>query len=220
MFSVHVQTQWLARKPSATAWMAGAFAIAFALAAATLMILGVDGHAFVIALRVTGRWSFLLFWLAFTAGPIATLFGPSYRPLAQRSRAFGLAYAAAQLVHVSLLVWLYATSPKPPVPQSVLVFFGIGIVFTYLLAALSFTAVTRRLDPLLVGVLRTVGVYYIFYAFVRDLARNPFHEGALDLLAYLPFMALIGAAIVLRVAAWAKKALLFFEKKNQKTFAN
>jgi hypothetical protein len=55
---------------------------------------------------------------------------------------------------------------------------------------------------------------------VRDLARNPFHEGALDLLAYLPFMALIGAAIVLRVAAWAKKALFFFEKKNQKTFAN
>ncbi len=127
--------------------------------------------------------------------------------MASQGREFGLSYAAAQAVHVALLVWLYSTAAKPPVPSSVLVFFGVGVFWTYLLAALSFRAVADTFDPRVVRVLRTVGVYYIGFAFFEDLARNPLNGGWLDLLLYLPFTALIGVALALRLAAMLRRQL-------------
>jgi hypothetical protein len=56
-------------------------------------------------LRLTARWSFLLFWLAYTGGAMATIFGPTFKPIAMRVRELGLPYAAAQLVHLGLVVW-------------------------------------------------------------------------------------------------------------------
>ena len=81
-----------------------AFGIALVLAAAVLAIKGVDAKSLVIALRLTARWSFLLFWVAYAGGAMATLFGPALEPLARRGREFGLAYAAAQLIHLGLVV--------------------------------------------------------------------------------------------------------------------
>ncbi len=188
-------------------WIQIALCGALALAIVTLLLAGTSGDGVFLALRVTGRWSFLWFWLAFSVGAMATLFGPALRPLASQGREFGLSYAAAQAVHVALLVWLYCTAAKPPVPPSVLVFFGVGIFWTYLLAALSFRSIADPFDPRLVRVLRTIGVYYIMFAFFKDLARNPLKGGWLDIVLYLPFTALIGVALALRVAAMLRRQL-------------
>jgi hypothetical protein len=55
-----------------------------------------------VALQATARLSFVLFWPAYSAAALAALFGPSFQPLRRRVREFGLAFAAAHLVHLEL----------------------------------------------------------------------------------------------------------------------
>src|SRR3954451_20057817 len=86
-----------------TIWMSAAFGTAFGLAAITLAISGTGTTGLTRALRVTARFSFLLFWLGYTGGALKTLFGPSFQPIAWRGRDFGLAFAAAHLVHIGLV---------------------------------------------------------------------------------------------------------------------
>jgi hypothetical protein len=58
------------------------------------LIEAVDPHDRVaVALRVTARGSFVLFWLAYAAGAMATLWGPPFTGLARHGREFGLAFA-------------------------------------------------------------------------------------------------------------------------------
>lgn len=59
------------RPTTALSWMAAAFLIALASAIAVLAIFGAEERGTVIALRVTARWSFLLFWLAYTGSATA-----------------------------------------------------------------------------------------------------------------------------------------------------
>lgn len=185
--------------------IAAAFAVEFFLAAAVLGVFGTGERGLFIALRATARWSFLVFWLAYAGGALATLLGPGFRPIAERGRQFGLAFAAAHLVHAGLVAWLYAVSPKPPVPASSLIFFGVGLFWTYLLAFFSIGSFSRWLGPSAWRILRTIGVEYIAFAFFVDFARNPFHGGLRNLAAYLPFLALALAGWALRLAAWARR---------------
>jgi hypothetical protein len=60
----------------AVVWMVGSFLIAAAAAATVVGIFGAADHGIVLALRITARWSFLLFWLAYSGGALATLCGP------------------------------------------------------------------------------------------------------------------------------------------------
>jgi len=71
------------------------------------------GEKLGVALRATARWSFLLFWLAYAGGALATLFGPKFQALAHRGRDFGLSFASAHLVHLGLVARLYYVSPSP-----------------------------------------------------------------------------------------------------------
>jgi hypothetical protein len=88
---------------STALWMTVSFVVATALAA--VVFEAVDPHDRVaVALRVTARWSFVLFWLAYAAGAMATLWGPPFTGLARHGREFGLAFASAQLVHVGLIL--------------------------------------------------------------------------------------------------------------------
>jgi hypothetical protein len=92
--------------PVAAAWMGSAFCAALGLAALTLATLGPGEHGTLVALKVTARFSFLLFWLAYAAGAMTTLFGPAFEPLKRCGREFGLAFASAHLVHLGLVAWL------------------------------------------------------------------------------------------------------------------
>src|ERR1700739_2690181 len=59
--------------------MGAAFLIAFVLAIIVLAVFGAGEHGTDLALRVTARWSFLLFWLAYAGRAMAWLCGPRAR---------------------------------------------------------------------------------------------------------------------------------------------
>jgi hypothetical protein len=186
------------------AWMLSAFAVALAVAGVTLAARGSGEEGTLLALRLTARWSFLWFWAAYTAGAWAALFGPRLRTVAARAREFGLAFAAAHLTHVALVVWLYQIAVRPP-GRGTLEFFAVAVLFTYLLALLSFRRFASRLTPRALLVIRTVGVEYILLAFLVDFAKEPFRLTVGYLLSYGAFLALCVLAYVLRVTALVRR---------------
>ena len=99
--------------PAVAVWMGSAFCAALVLAALVLGALGPGVHGTLVALKVTGRFSFLLFWPAYTAGAMTTLFGPAFEPLKRRGREFGLAFASAHLVHLGLVAWITYIGAAP-----------------------------------------------------------------------------------------------------------
>jgi hypothetical protein len=191
----------LSRKPNAGAWMGAAFGAALVLAVVVLALMGNEHRGVVMALRATGRLSYLLFWPAYAGGALARLFGPSFAPIAQRARCFGLAFAAAHLVHIGLVVRLYQISPEPPVSDSIFLFFAIAVAWTYLLALLSFAPLSQAIGRTWWRILRTVGLEYIAFAFFFDFVIGPLRGGLKHPLAYLPFAALAVAGPVLRLGA-------------------
>jgi hypothetical protein len=97
------------RRDSTIFWMTASFLVAAGLAATVFG--AVDARDRVgVALRVTARWSFLLFWLAYTGRAMSTLWGPPFNRLARYGREFGLAFASAHLVHVGIIL---GTEPAP-----------------------------------------------------------------------------------------------------------
>jgi hypothetical protein len=198
------------RKSIPELWMGVAFGVALALAVAVLAVKGTDANSIGVALRVTARWSFLLFWVAYTGGPMATLFGPALAPLARRGREFGLAFAAAHLVHIGLVIWLYRILNHLPLSGPASVFFAIGIVWTYLLATLSFGGLSEALGPRYWRWLRFLGMNYILLAFARDFVPSVIHSGIAHqelwhAVEYVPFAAMSVAAPVLIFAATARR---------------
>lgn len=183
-------------------WMAMSFCVALAI----VLVIGLgvhSGHKLGLALRATARWSFLLFWLASAGGALATLFSPRFQALAQHARDFGLSFASAHLVHLGLVAWLYYSFVGPP--RASLIFFGIAVFWTYLLALLSMRRLAAMLGTRICRILRTLGVEYISIAFLVDFAKNPFQNGIMHFIAYLPFLALAVAGPLLRLAAVAKR---------------
>jgi hypothetical protein len=187
-------------------WMGTAFAIALAITVSVLVLHGTDNKSVRLALELTARWSFLLFWLAYTGGALATLFGWAF--LAGRGREFGLAFAAAHLVHVGLVIWLGIIMGRVPLSGGLLLFFLIGLLFTYLLALLSFGG-AKALGPLWPP-LRFVGMNYILIAFARDfvlpvLYPKPAQYNVAHFIAYAPFAIASVAAPLLVLAAMARR---------------
>jgi len=184
--------------------MGVAFVGALALVIPIIHLVADPKEQLSLALRVTARWSFLWFWLASTGSALATLFGPTFKGLAQRGRDFGLAFASAHLVHLGLVAWMLYRSGTP-FPQSVPLLFGIGVVWVYLLALLSVRSLSAMLAPKIWRTLRIVGIEYITFAFLVDFAKNPSERGLGHLVAYWPFLILTIAAPLLRLAAAAKR---------------
>lgn len=196
-----------ANKPHVALWMGGAYLGSLAIAGLALAAFGHGVHGTTFGLQLTARWSYLFFILAYVGGPLATLFGPGFQRLARRGRELGLAFASAHLTHLCLVVWLYYISPKPPIPQSAALYFGIAAVLTYLLALFSISSLLAKLPASLWWGLRTLGMDYIALAFLRDfLGASAFSGSFLHFLAYLPFVATGLAAALIRIAAYTKKA--------------
>ena len=191
----------------ARVWMIGALLGALALAGAVLAGYGTGPEGIGQAVRYTARWSFLFFWLSYTGGAMAILFGPAFIGLARQARALGLAFATALQVHIGLVVWLGVVIGQIPLQGGLLWFFLAALFFTYLLALLSFGNGMRNLGrvwrPLLF-----LGTTYVLIAFGRD-----FVLGALDqktqhwlyAAEYVPFAVLSLIAIPLRLAAFLRR---------------
>jgi hypothetical protein len=195
------------RHDPAWIWMIGAFGGALALAVAVLAVYGTGPDGLRLGVRITARWSFLFFWLSYAGGALAILFGPAFAELARQARALGLAFATALVVHIGLVVWLGVVIGQIPLQGGLLWFFLVALLFTCLLALMSFGIGIRRLGPLWRPVL-LLATTYILIAFGRD-----FVLGALDRKAqqwlyaveYLPFALLSVIAIPLRLAAFLRQ---------------
>lgn len=188
-------------RDTAAWWMGSAFCAAFVLMAGVLAILGVGERGTDAALAATARLSFLLFWAAYAGSALAALFGPMFQPLKHRAREFGLAFAAAHTVHIGLVAWLCWIGATPGI--SVFVFFGIALVWTYLLALFSLGNLQRALGPRLWWALRTLGMNYIALAFFVDFVKFPLYGGVKHAVEYWPFAILAVGGPLLRLSAQA-----------------
>jgi hypothetical protein len=186
--------------------MLSALAVALVIAAAALTVRGAGEAGTILGLRLTARWSYLWFWSAYTAGAWSARLGARLASLAPRARDFGLGFAAAHLVHVALVLWLYRIAAHPPGVRT-LAFFGVAVVFTYLLALLSFRRPAAWLPQRALALFRTVGVEYIALAFLVDFARDPLRLTVGHALGYGVFLALGVLGYALRVAALVRRGL-------------
>jgi hypothetical protein len=185
--------------------MAAAFSVAL-LIVIVIRLHAPPAHRVDAALRATARWSFAWFWLASTGGALTALFGSRFRPIAQHARDFGLAYASAHVVHLSLVAWVLYGSVTA-FDQTALIFFGIGVFWTYLLALLSIKSLAARVNPTLLRILRIVGVEYIGVVFLVDFSKHLFETGLYSLLYYLPFQLLAVAGPLLRLTVLLRRWL-------------
>jgi hypothetical protein len=197
------------RHDPAWIWMIGAFGGALALAVAVLAVYGTGPDGLRLGVRITARWSFLFFWLSYTGGAMAILFGPAFAELARQARALGLAFATALAIHIGLVVWLGVVIGQIPLQGGLLWFFLVALFFTGLLALMSFGIGIRRLGPLWRPLL-LLATTYILIAFGRDFVLGALDQKAqqwLYAVEYLPFALLSLIAIPLRLAAFLRQRL-------------
>ena len=183
-------------KPNAARWMGGAFIVAALTAGLVLAIHGAGKPGTLEALTATARISFLLFWLAYVGGALATLFGPAFQSLNWCGRELGLAFASAHTVHVGLVAWLCWIGATPV--TRVFIFFGIALVCMYLLALCSIASVRQVFGRTGWRVLQIIGMNYIAYAFAVDFIRNQRYWDLKFVIAYLPFaiLSVVGPMLV------------------------
>jgi len=191
----------MASRIGAGIWMGAAFAVALAIALPILAVLGAGDHGTDVALRATARFSLLLFWLAYTGRALMILFGPAFAGLARHARDLGLSFAAAHMVHVALILWLYQGLGKSPIPHFVVVYDTAALVLIYLMALLSIPRLQTWLRPWQWRLLRDGTMHFVALIFLVDLVMVPLRLGTQHPMAYLPFAALAIAGPLLRLAA-------------------
>jgi len=191
-----------ARRP-VWVWIATTFCAAIALAIGAVAV-GHHGHRIGLGLAVTARFAFLLFWPAYVGGALTSLFGDAFLPLKSHARELGLSFAAAIAVHLGLVATICLAGHPPPLETFVI--FGAAAGCTYLLALLSVRRVREALPANAWPPIRFVAMNYILFAFILDFSSFQTY-GLIDVVKYLPFLALAICAPILRLVAWAKTAL-------------
>lgn len=182
-----------------------AFIVALGLTAVVLASNGTNGEGIRRALRLTARFSFLLFWCAYASGSLAALWGSRFRAMARYGREFGLAFASAHSIHLGLVIWLYQISAAPPLSDAMATFFSVGLLWTYLLALFSIQRLSGMLGAKLWRGMRLVGLEYIMLAFQADFVPGSLHADPKHLITYVPFAALGLAGTGMRIVSWMKK---------------
>lgn len=198
------------RPGSLVPWLIAAFGAELGLA---LIVLGFEGagvNATRLALTVTARFSFLLFWPAYAGGAMAALFGPVFLPLKRHAREFGLAFAAAQLVHLGLVAWLCHLGAVPS--AGTFIIFGIAVFWLYLIAFFSAGRLPQIVPAPVRRLIFFIGLNYIAYAFAIDFFVSPLQGGIKRVVFYLPFAILSVVGPMLRLAAF----LLSLRQKSGK----
>ncbi|MGH6671766.1 MAG: hypothetical protein ACRECV_07300 [Xanthobacteraceae bacterium] len=188
----------------APVWMAAAFLVSAALAALVLAAFGAGERGTALALRVTARWCFLLFWAAYAGGALAKFFGSRFAILARHGRTFGLAFASALLVHVALVVWLYVIVADQRAPM---LFFWAGVLCTYALALFSVARLRDALGSRLWRLAMELALQYIMLVFAADFIVEPLRASGPDKypLSYVPFVIMVAGGIALRLAAQLRR---------------
>jgi hypothetical protein len=106
------------------------------------------------------------------------------------------------------VVWVYyyaiVHGTREP-SRNALVFFGIGVFWTYLIALLSFKPFAAKLNARTCRILRAIGVEYIALVFFVDFFKSPFQDGYAHIASYAPFVVFSVAGPLLRIAAAGKR---------------
>lgn len=179
-----------------TVWISAAI-----LAAALLQYTasgGVDGIRAVI--RLTARTSFVLFLAAFTASALAQIFpSPATLWLRRNRRYLGVAFAFSHLVHLIFIIlfarldpanfWVGRT-PVGLIPAST------TYVFIFAMAATSFDRTAKAIGSTAWKWLHWLGAYSIWISFTVAFGGRAAKSGF-----YIPFAALLVAALLLRIFA-------------------
>jgi hypothetical protein len=177
-------------------WVATAFAGTAVAAGAVLVLSGADEHGTVLALKLTARIAFLLFWPAYVGPGLTRLL--SLAPW-RHGREFGLAFAAAMLVHAGLIAWLCWIGAAPA--RGTFLVFGPPLACVYLLALFSVPCLRQALGHPGWRLLRFVGMNAIAAAFARDFLPAPMFDSAAHAAEYAPFAALTLAGFGCQAAA-------------------
>lgn len=190
--------------PVAGYWMVAAFVVSSALAAIVLATAGAGEHGAALALRVTARWCFLLFWPAYAGGALARLCAPRLTVLARQGRTFGLAFAAALTVHIGLVLWLMVVAADQRAPM---LLFWAGAACTYALALLSLPRLRAWLGPRVWRIGCEGAMQYIALVFAVDFIVEPLRANGADKypLTYLPFVLMLLSGVLLRLAAHIRR---------------
>jgi hypothetical protein len=192
------------RKIGTAMWMGAASIVGLAIVA-TVYAVGAPTHRLGMALRATARWSFFWFCLATYGGALTALFGARFQALARRGRDLGLAFAAAQSVHIILVVWLLYSS-QAVIPRSYLIVFCIGVFWVYVLAGFSLSStLSAWLGPWRWKIVRKIGVEYIAFAFAFEFANRILDGNRANALHYFPLFAAAVGGPLLRIAAAIKR---------------
>jgi sulfoxide reductase heme-binding subunit YedZ len=173
------------------------------IAAGALVAKGITEDGLVLALRLTARFAFPLFWLAYTAGALTTLFGPPFERLGRLRRALGLAFAASMTVHLSLVATLCLIG-APPGP-GVFLIFGTAAACMYMLALFSIPRLQQALGTPAWKILSFLAMNCVGLAFLDDFSNDLFARGVTHAFSYWPFLALTLAAPTLRFAAFLRR---------------
>ena len=177
----------IAVRSSPRIWMAMAFCASLGLAIGVLAIFGNEERGVNVALQATARLAFLFFWPAYVGGALTFFFGDLFLPIRRHARELGLAFAAALLVHLGLVVRLCAIG-SPPSPETFGIF-GLAAGFVYLLAVLSVDRLRQALPSESWPIFRTVAITYIAFAFILDFMEFPFNDFRQSI-EYIPFTVL------------------------------
>lgn len=153
------------------------------------------------ATRLTARFSFPIFLLAWTASAWASLFPGGWRTaLLRRRRAVGLSFAAAHGVHLGFIVIALNVFGHPAPMVSL---YGGGFVYL-LIAAMALTsndAAVRWLGPDRWKALHTFGGVAILAVFIKSYGGRLMTQPVLA----IPALALIVLAIGLKLSAWRRR---------------
>ena len=153
------------------------------------------------ATRLTARFSFPIFLLAWSASALATLFPGGWRTaLLRRRRAVGLSFAAAHGVHLGFILIVALAFQHKLNPVSV---YGGGFVYVLIaaMAATSNNASVRALGAARWKLLHTIGGIGILLVFTNSYVGRLMTKPMLA----IPALALIALAVTLKLAAWLKR---------------
>lgn len=181
-----------------TAWL-GAGVLAACAGAVSLADDPVDGTRMVI--RLTARSSLMLFVLAFTASSLAQLWlSAMTRWIRANRRYFGLAFAFSHGVHAAAIIALSRLDPvlfDELTAPAAFIAGGTGYLAIILMAATSFDRTAAAIGLKAWRIIHTGGAWFLAVFFVVNFGRRAVLRPEL----YWPYMALILAAIALRLVA-------------------
>jgi hypothetical protein len=186
----------VARGTLANGWpLAGWSALAVGVCVvATLAVAGTGELGIRAVLRTTARTSFVLFTAAFVAAGAAHRW-PEHATgwLLANRRYFFVSFAVSHLVHLVAILALARLVPTFDPVGTVLG--GLGYVFIVAMAATSFDRTAAWLGARRWRRFHAIGMYYLWFIFLASYLPRAFF----DSLAYAPFVAVLMAALWLRL---------------------